>query len=203
MTDQRSGGLPPQVPTIDDPPSFVERRRALRRTEDRVANQEKLLLARALDVLVSDSTAEERLAGLLRLLARTVGARRAAVVADGIERRAAVAVDPEEDPAMAEALAVWLDAHAPRTRAHRVVAARAPISFIVAAVAGADDEIHGAAETDSGGEPGRIVAHYAVVPIPSAGDVALGFEFRRPADAERLADRLPPTLARHAAVALA
>jgi signal transduction histidine kinase len=45
--------------------------------------------------------------------------------------------------------------------------------------------------------------HYAALPIPSAGDVALGFEFRRPADAERLADRLPPTLARHAAVALA
>jgi signal transduction histidine kinase len=42
-----------------------------------------------------------------------------------------------------------------------------------------------------------------MLPIPSAGEVALGFEFSRPADAERLADRLPPTLARHAAVALA
>ncbi len=34
---------------------------------------------------------------------------------------------------------------------------------------------------------------YAVLPIPSAGDVALGFEFDRPADAAQLADRLPPT----------
>jgi signal transduction histidine kinase len=45
--------------------------------------------------------------------------------------------------------------------------------------------------------------HYALMPIPSAGDVALGFEFRRSADADRLPERLPPTLARHAAVALA
>ena len=42
-----------------------------------------------------------------------------------------------------------------------------------------------------------------MLPIPSAGEVALGFEFGRPADADRLAERLPPTLARHAAVALA
>jgi signal transduction histidine kinase len=203
IIDQRPERLPARPPTVSAPPPFKDRRIATRRAEDKVAHQEKVLLARALDILASDSTAEQRLAGLLRLLARTVGARRAAVVADGIERRAAVAVDPDEDPAVAEALAAWLDTHAPRSRARRVAAARAPISLIIAAVAGAGAETQTAAESEPGGEPDPIHAHYAVMPIPSAGEVALGFEFRRPADAERLADRLPPTLARHAAVALA
>ena len=39
--------------------------------------------------------------------------------------------------------------------------------------------------------------------IPSAGDVTLGFSFREPVEADALAQRLPPALARHAAVALA
>ena len=200
MIEQRPDRLPAQPPTVSPPPAFTERRVRYRREEDRVAHQEKVLLARALDILASDSTAEERLAGLLRLLARTVGARRAAVVADGIERRAAVAVDPDEDPAMAEALAAWLDVHAPRTRARRAASGRAPISFIIAAVPGSADEPAAGADLEPDrGHPG----HYAVLPIPSAGDVALGFEFRRAGDADRLADRLPPTMARHAAVALA
>ncbi len=51
------------------------------------------------------------------------------------------------------------------------------------------------------GSRGR--ASYALLAIPSAGDVTLGFEFREPVDASELAERLPPALARHAAVALA
>jgi len=212
MTDQRSGGLPPQVPTIAAPPSFVERRRALRRTEDRVANQEKLLLARALDVLASDAPAEERLAGLLRLLARTVGARRAAVVADGVERRAAVAVDPGEDPIEAEELAAWLDAHGPRSRARRAAASRAPISFIVgasgadaspAAALVEDGPLESPGDEEASAVAARPVRHFAMLPIPTAGEVALGFEFARPVGDAVLAERLPPTMARHAAVALA
>jgi signal transduction histidine kinase len=206
MIDQRPGRLPARPPTVAAPPPFADRRVAYRRDEDRIAHQEKVLLARALDVLASDTTAEERLAGLLRLLAKTAGARRAAVVADGIERRAAVAVDPDEDPAMAEALAAWLDVHAPRSRARRAAAGRAPISFIVAAVSADDDPIAPPAGRDTDSATSVVDVdgpHYALLPIPSAGDVALGFEFRRPADAERLAERLPPTLARHAAVVLA
>jgi signal transduction histidine kinase len=244
MIDHRPDRLPAQPPTVSPPPAATDRRIDHRRTEDRIAHKERVLLARALDVLASDSSAEERLAGLLRLLARTVGALRAAVVADGIERRAAVAVDPGEDPAAAEALAAWLDVHAPRTRARRAASAPAPISFIIAAVPGAADGSDFAPATDPPhavlsvapeAEPGPgsvpadatadatadasaarppvavppdarnedvVPAHYAVLPIPSAGEVALGFEFRRSADAGRLADRLPPTLARHAAVAL-
>ena len=200
------------------PRPFVERRVGPRRDEDRIAHQEAVLLARALDVLASDSSAEERLAGLLRLLARKVGARRAAVVADGIERRAAIAVDPGEQPAAAEALAGWLDVHAPRSRARRAATGRAPISFIVGAEPRAADRTPAGSAIEDPAPPVLLEAgvaiagddgdaaplrHYAVLPIPSAGDVALGFEFRRAADVDRLATRLPPTLARHAAVALA
>ena len=94
MIDSRPTRLPAQPPTVSPPRPFTDRRVAYRRAEDRIAHQERVLLARALDVLASDRDAEERLAGLLRLLARTVGARRAAVVADGIERRAAVVGRP-------------------------------------------------------------------------------------------------------------
>jgi signal transduction histidine kinase len=229
MIDQRPDRLPAEPPTVSPPRAFIDRRVNYRRAEDRIAHDEKTLLARALDILASDRSAEERLAGLLRLLARTVGARRVAVVADGIERRAAVAVDPNEDPAVAEALAVWLDAHAPRARARRAASGRAPISYIIAAVPGAADgsdmalgiagdermvDREGAdgddpgpgARPDAGPESGSddlIDGHYAMLPIPSAGEVALGFEFGRASDAEHLADRLPPAMARHAAVALA
>ncbi len=215
MTDKHQGGLPPQPPTVAAPRPFVDRRVASRRAEDRTARRESVLLAHTLDILASGATAEERLAGLLRLLARTVGARRAAVVADGIERRAAVAIDPGEDPAEAERLAIWLDAHGPRSRARRAAARPAPISFIVgagstidsttldeAASPTADGDEEPSSTRGQSEEPGES-HHFALLPIPSAGDVALGFEFGRAADAGRAADRLPPTMARHAAVALA
>ena len=200
MIDQRPDRLPAQPPKVTPPRPFVERRVSHRRTEDQIAHREKVLLARALDILASDVDGEARLAGLLRLLAQTVRARHAAVIADGIERRTAVAVDPGEDPSPAEALAAWLDVHAPRTRAQRAASGRSPVSFIV----GTAEEI---AEGPSIGSPSAAAEiadpHYAMVPIPSAGDVFLGFEFARSADADRLAERLPPQLARHAAVALA
>jgi signal transduction histidine kinase len=203
MIDKRPDRLPAQPPTVTPPRPFVERRVSYRRVEDQIAHREKVLLARVLDILASDVDGEARLAGLLRLLARTAGARHAAVIADGIERRTAVAVGPGEDPSGAEALAAWLDVHAPRTRAQRAAAGRSPVSFIV----GTAESL---AETPSIGSPGagRMHAdapdpHYAMVPIPSAGEVFLGFEFAKASDVERLAERLPTQLARHAAVALA
>jgi signal transduction histidine kinase len=202
MTDPRPERLPAQPPTVSPPLPFVERRLSHRRAEDRDAHREKVLLARALDVLASDQAAEERLAGLLRLLARTVGARRAAVVADGIERRAAVAVDPGEEPAEAARLAAWLDAHAPRSRARRAASGQAPISFIVGAAPPPAKAPTPGLRPDSA-EPAAGEPTYAMLPIPSAGEVVLGFAFDRATDAGRLAERLPPTLARHAAVALA
>jgi signal transduction histidine kinase len=203
MIEHRPDRLPAQPPTVAPPRPFAERRVSYRRAEDQIAHREKVLLARALDILASDVDGEARLAGLLRLLARTAGARHAAVIADGIERRTAVAVDPGEDPSRAEALAAWLDVHAPRTRAQRAASGRSPVSFIVGTA-------EAAAELPSFGVPSAIPSpveaaepHYAMVPIPSAGQVFLGFEFARSSDAERLGNRLPPQLARHAAVALA
>lgn len=235
MLDPRQR-LPAQPPTVSAPPPLSERRASYRRAEDRQVHQERILLARALDVLAADTSAEARLAGLLRLLARTAGARRAAVLADGIERRCAVSVVPGEDPAAAEALATWLDARSARSRAERAASGVAPISLIV----GVDGDEPGADRRrppDAAGEPppedrpvtrpsrratdepasmhepdaGReamvdaVADHgpwYALLPIPSAGQVFLGFEFDRPGGVDQLIERLPPQLARHAAVAL-
>src|SRR6476620_3616681 len=90
---------PPQPPPLVSPPRpFVERRRAFRREADRIAHEETRLLARALDILAAADSPETRLAGLLEMLADTVGAIRAAVVADDPIRRVAVAAreDAEE-----------------------------------------------------------------------------------------------------------
>jgi signal transduction histidine kinase len=216
MFESHQRRLPVPTPTVSPPPPFAERRATYRRGEDRQAHEEKVLLARAFDILAGGTSAEERLAGLLRLLARTAGAERAAVLADGIERRSAVAVAPGEDPTGAEALAAWLDATADRSRARRAAAGLAPISLIVTAD-GLDDREEAPdsppalarrsvavprapAEDDEREADGPW---YAMLPIPSAGHVVLGFEFGGPGRAERLAERLTPRLARHAAVALA
>jgi signal transduction histidine kinase len=207
MLEPRQEGRPPQAPTVAAPAPYADRRRTFRRAEDRIAHQEKILLARALDILASDAAAEERLGGLLRLLGKTAGARRVAVIADGVERRAAVGLAADEDPADAEALAGWLDANAPRSRARRAAAAPAPISLIVGGGTVDEDttdarlEVPVAAQGDAA--PDGPPRHYAMLPIPTAGDVSLGFEFARAADASRLGERLPPTMARHAGVALA
>ena len=236
MLDPRQQRLPVQPPTIPAPPPLTDRRASYRRAEDRDAHQERILLARALDVLAADTSAEARLAGLLRLLARTAGAHRAAVLADGVERRCAVSVVPGEDPAAAEALAAWLDARSARSRAERAASRPAPVSLIVGVdlresvsdrltrtVVGPEivpeDRPVILRERRGDGRAGerRNVAEgreetgaapadgpwYAILPIPSAGHVVLGFEFDRPEAVDRLVDRLPPSLARHAAVALA
>jgi signal transduction histidine kinase len=211
MLDQRPDRLPVQPPAVSPPRPFADRRVRRRRAEDQLAHEETRLLARALDILAAEAAAEVRLAGILRLLATTVGARRAAVLADGEERRVAVAVEGEDDAADANRLAVWLDAHAPRSRARRAAAGSAPISLIVTAPPLPGPAPDGPATlvalpspaSAPDGPPAERPRHYAVLPIPSAGEVALGFEFRRAADLEHVAERLPPNLARHAAVALA
>ncbi len=88
-------------PITEPPPPFVERRLASRRVVDRMSWRETTLLARSLDILVTDLPAEARLAGLLGLLASTVGARRTAVLAASGERRIAVGAAEGEDPAEA------------------------------------------------------------------------------------------------------
>jgi signal transduction histidine kinase len=196
MTDPLPPRLPSPAPSIDVPRPFAERRLRSRRGEDPIAHDEARLLARSLDILAADIPAEARLAGLLDLLARTVGAARAAVVADGPQRRVAVAASGPDDEPAAIALATWLDAAAPRPRAVR---AAAPPAAIVVAYR-ADGE---AGRPDRGRRSANAVADsYAVLPIPAARGVTLGFAFGHAVDPTTLAERMPAQLARHAAVAL-
>ena len=149
-------------------------------------------MSRALDALAADVPAEAKLAGVLDLLADTVGAVRSAVVADGETRRVAVAATDEADSADAIALAEWLDVAAPRSRARRVAAP--PATVLVAYRVG---------RSAARERRNDRTLHHACLAVPMAGDVTLGFAFAKAADARALADRLPPSLARHAAVALA
>ena len=123
--------LPLEAPELHAPPPLRERRSGSRRAEDQAAAQEATLLARALDILADGSSAEARLSDLLHLLARTVGARHAAIVSEGTTRRVAVGVAPDEDPAEAVALGAWLDGAAPRTAAERAAAVAAPIAIAI------------------------------------------------------------------------
>ena len=199
MFDPRRSRLAARPLMIAAPPLFVERRVGSRRAEDRKAHEERALLARALDILASGADAEARLAGILNLLADTVGARRAAVLANGTERHSAVAVAQGEDPSAANDLAAWLDASSDRSRAERAASGRARVSVVVA-----DAERDPPTEPNAPAAMGhRASRSYALLPIPSAGDVVLGFEFTDPPRPGELARRLPPQLARHAAVALA
>ncbi len=167
------------------------------------------LLSAALDIVVADAPAEQRLADILALLAGTVGARRAAVLTGDPERRVAVVLGPAEDPSDARALAVWLDQQAPRTRAERAAAGPAPVLLVHSLrrsgpIPGPNGEQPADVPLRPGGrhvEP--TDARFALIAIPSAGPVHLGFEM---ADVEAVIDlsrRLSPTLARQAAVALA
>ncbi len=194
MTEpNRTRSTTPRPPRVPAPPPFVERRRRSRRAADRLADEETRLLALSLDVLASDRPAEERLAGLLDILADTVGAERAAVVTEGDQRRVAVAASGAGDTASATDLATWLDAAAPRSRARR--AAAGPAEVVVAT---RSPGLAPARRRQATAEP-----HYGWLPVPGAGEVTLGFTFARAEDAATVGERLPPKLARHAAVALA
>jgi signal transduction histidine kinase len=197
MTHQRPSRSPVDPPTVAAPAAFEERRVESRRAEDRIAQRETVLLARSLDILAGGDDAEHRLAGILELLARTVGARRAAVVADGTGRRVAVAGPVGEDASESLDFGRWLDAAAPRTRADRVAAMPAPI--LVVPLAGPTVSEAGTPPTGDGAR-GSV---RAVLPIEGLPGVALGFAFDDEAASARLVTELPPAMARHAAVALA
>ena len=121
---------------------------------DQLADEERRLLAVTLDILASAQPAEARLAGVLDLLARIVGAERAAVLADGDERRVAVAASGPDDTPAAVDLATWLDVAAPRSRARR--AAEAPADVVVAIRTG---------RPPRGDRPPAATPHHAWLPI--------------------------------------
>ena len=164
VTESRPIRLPVVAPSVAAPPRFVERRVTSRRAEDRIVHQETRLLAGALDELAADRSAEARLAGILALLARVVGARRAAVLADGLERRVAVSIIDTEDEPAAQALAAWLDATAPRSRSDR---AAAPGRRHLRGQPGRRCEVHGARAANPA-EP-YVVGTYALIALPGTG----------------------------------
>jgi signal transduction histidine kinase len=166
------------------------------RGEDGPEGDAASLLTRALDVLVGDASARSRLADVLLLVARTVGARRAAVLTSEPERRVAVSVGGEEETTPARMLADWLDQHAPRSQADRAATRRALISFV--------PEPAGAAappRPDASAAPSS--SHFALLEVASPRYAVLGFEMVDEDDVLALADRLPPNIAREAATALA
>jgi len=200
MTDPLPPRPPSPAPSIPSPRPFVDRRVRSRRAVDRIAHEETRLLARSLDILAADLPAEARLAGILDLLARTVGATRAAVVADGRAdgpaRQLAVATSGPDDEPAARALGAWLDDTTKKSRAER--AGSAPAAMLLARRALLPEGRDAAAS-----QPGAAGPVYAAVPVAAARGVTLGFAFARAIDPEVLRERLPPNLARHAAVALA
>jgi signal transduction histidine kinase len=193
--DRPPAGPPrPELPRVPAPPAYHDRRGAFRRGEDRTVHEERALLARALDILAGPGDADEQLAGILAMVARVVGARRAALVVDEPTRRVAVVIAPGETLAAGHALAAWLDANAPRSAARRAAAPAAPISVVrarrepKAARANADD----AAD-----------AMYFLVPVSGAGGVHLGVELPPGAETAAVTARLPASTYRHVLVALA
>lgn len=198
VTDTPPTRLPVVAPNLPAPPRFVERRVASRRAEDRIVHQETRLLAGALDELAMSGPAEERLAGILALLARVVGARRCAVLADGVERRVAVSALDDEDEAGAQALAAWLDAAAPRSRSNRAAAPAAAVSIASLGTT----ELHGAREALALGDGVDGAPTYALISLPGSSGTVLGFEFGDPVAAATLAERLPAPMARHASLVL-
>ena len=151
-------------PLVAAPPPFVDRRVAFRRAADRLLHEETRLLARSLDILAGDDDADGRLGGILRLLAEALGAPRAALLGDRPVRRVAVVVDDGEDPDAGDALAAWLDAAGPCTRAQRAAAGPAPVVRIVAPCG------EPRPATDLGDEPHRLL-----LALPSDGGL-LGFD---------------------------
>src|SRR5207237_9959117 len=133
MSETPQRRLPVTPPAVPAPPLFSERRVRARRQSDVDAQTEIAFLARSLDVLAGVGSAEERLAALLELIAESAGGERDAILADRSGRRVAASVRPDENPRAAEALASWLDARAPRSRAERAASAPALVSLAMAA----------------------------------------------------------------------
>jgi len=194
-TDPPPPELPrPDLPPVPAPPAFHDRRRAFRRGEDRTVHEERALLARALDILAGPGDANEQLAGILAMVARVVGARRAALVVDEPMRRVAVVIACDETEDAGHALAAWLDAHAPRSAARRAAAPAAPISVVRAR----REAKAARADGDDGAD-----AMYFLVPVSGAGGVHLGVELPPAADTAAVTARLPASTYRHVLVALA
>ncbi len=184
----------PTLPRIPAPPAFTERRRAFRRDEDQSVHEDRALLARALDVLAGPGDGATQVAEILALVARVVGARRAALVTDRPVRRVLALAAPGEDPADARTLAAWLDADGTRPAAVR--AAAGPAEIIVVRTRGGRAGVGAAA-------PRGLFADRLIRLDASAAGVQLGLEMADPQHRARAAGRLPAATLRHLLAALA
>ena len=182
------------VPAIAAPPRFRERRGTVRREEDKAIRDDRALLARTLDVLAGPGQALEHLAGILRLAADLAGARHAALLVAGPVRRVTVAIGADEPGDAGDQLAAWLDAHAPRSAAHRAADGAAPVSVVRARREGTPPS--------PGDEPAAGRTN-VLVPIAGDGDVHLGLEVPPGVDPQFIAARLPASTLRSVLVALA
>jgi signal transduction histidine kinase len=165
-----------------------DRRVAYRRHEDRAAHATLGFSTRACAILASDASPDATLAGLLALIARVAGARRAAVVLPGEDRVVAVAVGPGEDPRQATELAAWMEGATDRTRQERATA-RASRVVVVALPSGTT------------GSPGGLPQRPTRVAIPLGGRTAplIGLDLRSARAAARASERLPQILREQAA----
>lgn len=185
----------PSLPAIPAPSPLAERRRAFRRSEDLGAHEERALLARALDVLAGPGDAATQVAEILALVARVVGARRAAIVTDRPSRQVLVGAVPGEDPAEARELAAWLDARADRPAAVRAAASPAEVTIVRTRRGHAGGAVPDASR-------GATVDRFLRLDVPGA-EIQLGLELASPEHATIVAARLPPSTLRHLLAALA
>ena len=183
----------PDRPGIPALSARHDRRSSFRRGEDQAVHEERALLGRALDILAGPGDASEHLAAILAMVARVLGARRAALVADEPIRRVTVALAAGEAEDAGHRLAMWLDAHAPRSAARRAAALAAPVDVVRARV--------GVMPADAAGA-GTADATYFLVPVSVPGGVHLGVELRPGADTAAVTARLPASTYRHLLVAL-
>lgn len=185
----------PSLPAIPAPSPYSERRRAFRRSEDLDVHEERALLARVLDVLAGAGDSPTQVAEILALVARVVGARRAAIVTDRPSRRVLVGAAPGEEPGDARELAAWLDARAARTAAVRAAAPPAEITIVRARRGPAG---RAASETPRG----PLVDRFLRLDVPGS-EIQLGLELASPDDGAAAAARLPVSTLRHLLAALA
>jgi signal transduction histidine kinase len=184
----------PSLPAIPAPSPYAERRRAFRRSEDLTAHEERALLARVLDVLGGPGEAATQVAEILALVARVVGARRAAIVTDRPSRRVLVGAAPGEEPGEARELAAWLDARAARPAAVRAAASRAEVTIVRTR--------RGHPGGPAAAPRGALVERFLRLNIPGA-EIQLGLELASPDDGAAAAARLPASTLRHLLAALA
>lgn len=185
----------PSLPVIPAPRPFTERRATFRRAEDRAVHEERVLLARALDILAGPDDARAQVAEVLALMARVAGARRAAVAFDRPTRRVLVAAAPGEDPADARALASWLDAVSARPTPARV--AEAPGEVVVVRTR------RGRAGIAKPARPSAPLSARFLRLDPEVTGLRVGMELADPDGAPDIAGRMPASTLRHLVAALA